>query len=219
MMKLNYRFPLLFCICGLLFSASAPARANSGLPAVETVLQKGFPARQHDLEKLTTALFDEYSRQKNVASLVFYAYGALQLAHHYDRVNDIVKAAEYAKLGFFYLDEAVDLHESDTRVRYLRARLDAWLPAKLGRCAIVLHDTAELLAANKAALNELTPGISYMRYRALYHCGEQQQAAALLAQITARYPDLPWLALENNVAPQWEAREVAQIILPLVNGG
>ncbi|QHM70562.1 hypothetical protein [Mixta intestinalis] len=218
-MMLKRHFPRLLCIGILLFSASIPVRANNKLPAVDSVLQAGFPVRHSDLEKLTTALFEEYTQQKNVTSLIFYAYGMLKLANHYDTVNDIVKAAEYAKLGFFYLDEAVDLHESDSRVRYLRARVDAWLPAKLGRCVITLHDTAQLLAAKESLLDDLIPDVSYMRYRALYLCGQHQQAAALLTQIKVQHPTLKLLSLENNAAPEWKVNEVAQIILPLVEGG
>ncbi|HBQ7916130.1 TPA: hypothetical protein L8S41_004646, partial [Klebsiella aerogenes] len=72
----------------------------------------------------------------------------LRQANYYQSVNDLINASEYAKTGFFYLDESVDANEDNMLIRYLRARVDAWLPVELGRCVITIEDT-DLLLENK----------------------------------------------------------------------
>ena len=69
----------------------------------------------------------------------------LRQANYFVGTNDIIKASEYAKTGFFYLDEAVDLNQNQPLIRYLRAKVDAYLPADLGRCVITLEDSDILL--------------------------------------------------------------------------
>ncbi|MDR0806407.1 MAG: hypothetical protein LBN41_06685 [Enterobacteriaceae bacterium] len=220
---------LFFWICCAFFTASfhatgavnnAPANnvpANNA-PAVETILQKGFPVKADELEKTTDSLFQEYESQKNISSLVFYSYGMLRLANHFSQVNDFVRASEYAKTGFFYLDEAVDLYEDNPRVRYLRARVDAYLPANLGRCVVTLYDTDILLKEKTKFDKDILAQINYMRYRALYSCKEYKQADALLAQIKEENPNLNLLSLGVDGTPEWDVNEVTQVMMPLVKG-
>lgn len=45
----------------------------------------------------------------------------------------------------FSTDEAVDLYAENPLVRYMRARVDAYLPAAIGRCVVTLNDTEQML--------------------------------------------------------------------------
>ncbi|KFK94354.1 MULTISPECIES: hypothetical protein [unclassified Serratia (in: enterobacteria)] len=214
MILLNKYILLLLMPC-LFF---APAYAQRTEPSVvETILQRGFPTQPGALAQVTDSLFDEYERQKNVSSLIFYSYGMLKLASHFKTVNDYVKASEFAKLGFFYLDEAVDTHENNPRVRYLRARVDAYLPAELGRCVVTLHDTNTLLKENFDS--NMMFHINYMQYRALHSCKKNSQAAALLSEMKkGELSQLKLLPYSIDDVPEWDINEVTQIIIPLVKG-
>ena len=213
-MTLKNKLCLLLCIFFLIFTVHAADETS--LPAVERVMQKDFPENGNELEKTTNSLWREYQEKKNITSLIFYSYGMLKLADRYSALNDLVHAAEYAKVGFFYLDEAVDLHENDTRVRYLRARVDAWLPGELGRCVIALNDTGKLLVSAAKQRNSITNTIYQMRYRAFKNCNQDKQAELLLTQIKHSNPDVDVLTLNSNAPPAWSVSELENIILPLV---
>ncbi|WP_253379771.1 hypothetical protein [unidentified bacterial endosymbiont] len=206
----------LLCACALYLLWGAPVRAST-YPVAEQVIQHGFPAQPGALAEVTQALFTEYRSTNNPLSLVFYAYGMLRQADRFLATNDLIRASEYAKTGFFYLDEAVELHEDNPRVRYLRARVDAWLASDLGRCVITLNDTAALLNTPSAFSVGLVAHIKGMRYRALLSCKQPQQAKTLLTEIQKQDPDAA-AALESGSAPEWDIHEVTQILLPLVKG-
>lgn len=192
--------------------------AQGALPALDSVLQKGFPTGVSELTRTTHALYQEYESQQSVASLVFYSYGMLRLANHYNAVSDVVNASEYAKLGFFWLDEAVDTHEDNMRVRYLRARVDAWLPAELGRCVVTLNDTDLMRAHKQDFSRELQATIALMRYRALLSCNQTAQADALLNEMNKDgFAPAPSV-LNAGDAPQWNINEITQVVMPLVKG-
>lgn len=203
-----------FCLCLSMVSYAGHADASE-LPAVESVLQNDFPAQPSALASITESLMQEYQRTGNVTSLVFYAYGMLQQAEYFLTVNDLINASEYAKNGFFYLDEAVERHENDARIRYLRARMDAYLPADLGRCVITLVDTELLLNAKLS--RGITNHINKMRYRALNDCNEDEQARQFFAQVKALDPAAE-MSTATNDSPSWDHDEVTNIIIPLVKG-
>ncbi|WMU75506.1 hypothetical protein OQ483_24415 (plasmid) [Enterobacter bugandensis] len=189
----------------------------STIPVAERVIQHGLPTQPGTLAEVTQALFTEYSRNDNPLSLVFYAYGMLRQADYFLTTNDPIRASEYAKTGFFYLDEAVELHEDNPRVRYLRARVDAWLASDLGRCVITLNDTAVMLNNATGFSAGLVGHIKGMRYRALLSCKQPQQAKTLLREIKKQDPDVA-AALVSGHVPEWDTAEVTQIVLPLVEG-
>ncbi len=204
------------CIAALGLSLSFFATA--ALPALDAVLQKGFPTQAAALTSTTQALYQEYESQHSVASLVFYSYGMLRLANHYKAANDFVNASEYAKLGFFWLDEAVDSHENDLRVRYLRARVDAWLPADLGRCVVTLNDTDLMQKQPQDFSAAMQTTIAFMRYRALVSCKETAQAQALLNEMKTDGSASALLALGAEEAPEWSMDEITQLVVPLMKG-
>lgn len=80
------------------------------------------------LASITADLYKEYEHTNNVGALIFYSWGMLRQANYYQSVNDLINASEYAKTGFFYLDESVDANEDNMLIRYLRARVDAGFP-------------------------------------------------------------------------------------------
>lgn len=214
MIRKHNFFLLCGCVLYLLYGGNVPA---STIPVAERVIQHGFPTQPAALAEVTQSLFQEYSRSDNPLSLVFYAYGMLRQADYFLTASDLIRASEYAKTGFFYLDEAVELHEDDPKIRYLRARVDAWLASDLGRCVITLNDTALMLNNAQGFSVGLVEHIKGMRYRALLSCKRSQQAKTLLSEIKKQDPDAA-AALESGSAPEWDMTEVTQIVLPLVKG-
>ncbi|MEN0584693.1 MULTISPECIES: hypothetical protein [unclassified Kosakonia] len=188
-------------------------------PEVDKVIQHGLPEQSDALAKTTQALFQEFEKTKNVTSQIFYSYGMLRQANHFSAVNDFIHASEYAKTGFFYLDEAVDTHEENPRIRYLRARIDAYLPAVIGRCVITLDDTEQLLKGKNVFDQDIVNHIEYMRYRALVSCNQPQQAELLMKKIKAKSSgDAKYLNTKFHAEPEWDMNEVTQVVIPLLKG-
>lgn len=169
------------------------------------------------LAEMTQSLFKEYKANDNPLSLVFYAYGTLRQADRALQTNDFIRASEYGKTGFFYLDEAVDLYEDNMLVRYMRARVDAWLPASIGRCVVTLKDTEQMLNTPDVFNAGLVEHINEMRYRALLSCKHKRQADALLAEIELRNANTA-SSLASGSAPEWDINEVTEVLLPLAKG-
>ncbi|MFL4212184.1 hypothetical protein P9423_09445 [Enterobacter mori] len=186
-------------------------------PVAEHVIKSGFPQEADMLAEMTQSLFKEYKANDNPLSLVFYAYGTLRQADRALQTNDFIRASEYGKTGFFYLDEAVDLYEDNMLVRYMRARVDAWLPASIGRCVVTLKDTEQMLNTPDVFNAGLVEHINEMRYRALLSCKHKRQADALLAEIELRNANTA-SSLASGSAPEWDINEVTEILLPLAKG-
>ncbi|WLI78608.1 hypothetical protein Q5705_08725 [Kosakonia sp. H02] len=212
--KWRWLFWFLLPLSVAVYSARATAT-----PEVNNVLQHGFPLQPDALTKTTSALFSEYTNKRNIASLVFYSYGVLRQAKHFSEINDFIHAAEYAKTGLFYLDEAVDANEDNLRVRYLRARIDAYLPTEMGRCVVTLHDTDLLLKSINVFDKDSLNHIRYMRYRALVSCNFKDQANALLNEIkSASVKSGKHFIVDLSQTPEWDIHEITQIVLPLLKG-
>lgn len=186
-------------------------------PVAEHVIKSGFPQEADMLAEMTQSLFKEYKANDNPLSLVFYAYGTLRQADRALQTNDFIRASEYGKTGFFYLDEAVDLYEDNMLVRYMRARVDAWLPASIGRCVVTLNDTEKMLNTPDVFNAGLVEHINEMRYRALLSCKHKRQADALLAEIELRNANTA-SSLASGSAPEWDINEVTEVLLPLAKG-
>ena len=216
MIRPGKRYRLRSVIIGLTLVVNGAFAAPAS--EVEKIIAQGFPAQQHALIETTSALWNEYRREHHVASLIFYAYGLLQQAKHYVAINDFIHAAEYAKTGFFYLDEAVESNDDNLRLHYLRARIDAYLPAKSGRCIIALHDTERLINATGLFDANMFIPIRYMRYRALIDCGLSHDAGQLLNELrqTGKRAE-KYTLLPPGTAPEWDLQEITQIVMPLLN--
>ncbi|ANR77928.1 hypothetical protein BBB57_06425 [Kosakonia sacchari] len=204
---------------GLVFVVVANSAYAMPAPEADKVIQHGLPEQPEALVKTTQALFQEFVKTKNVTSLIFYSYGMLRQANHFSAINDFIHASEYAKTGFFYLDEAVDSHEENPRIRYLRARIDAYLPAVIGRCVVTLDDTERLLKEKNVFEKAIVEHIEYMRYRALVNCNQHQQAELLMEKIkTQTAVAAKFLSPNFHTEPEWDTNEVSQVVIPLLKG-
>lgn len=207
-----------FLLCWFLLCLAYVGNINAApAPVAEHVIKSGFPQEADMLAEMTQSLFKEYKANDNPLSLVFYAYGTLRQADRALQTNDFIRASEYGKTGFFYLDEAVDLYEDNMLVRYMRARVDAWLPASIGRCVVTLKDTEQMLNTPDVFNAGLVEHINEMRYRALLSCKHKQQADALLAEIELRNANTA-SSLASGSAPEWDINEVTEVLLPLAKG-
>jgi hypothetical protein len=212
--KNNFCRVLLLCLSTALFSVSA---ATVPTPVVERILETGFPSQPAALASVTSDLLKEYERTDNVGALIFYSWGLLRQADYFQRTNDLINASEYAKTGFFYLDESVDANEDKLLIRYLRARVDAWLPASLGRCVITTDDTERLLQEREKLSPEIVDNINKMRLRALHYCHQEQQEKQLLQHIQIVNPEFR-MDYEQSTSPAWDMTEVMQVIVPVIRG-
>ncbi|MGX5078686.1 hypothetical protein [Enterobacter mori] len=207
-----------FLLCWFLLCLAYVGNINAApAPVAEHVIKSGFPQEADMLAEMTQSLFKEYKANDNPLSLVFYAYGTLRQADRALQSNDFIRASEYGKTGFFYLDEAVDLYEDNMLVRYMRARVDAWLPASIGRCVVTLNDTEKMLNTPDVFNAGLVEHINEMRYRALLSCKRKRQADALLAEIELRNANTA-SSLASGSAPEWDINEVTEVLLPLAKG-
>ncbi|HID8741014.1 TPA: hypothetical protein ACXIV2_000547 [Enterobacter mori] len=207
-----------FLLCWFLLCLAYVGNINAApAPVAEHVIKSGFPQEADMLAEMTQSLFKEYKANDNPLSLVFYAYGTLRQADRALQTNDFIRASEYGKTGFFYLDEAVDLYEDNMLVRYMRARVDAWLPASIGRCVVTLNDTEKMLNTPDVFNAGLVEHINEMRYRALLSCKHKRQADALLAEIELRNANTA-SSLASGSAPEWDINEVTEVLLPLAKG-
>jgi len=207
-----------FLICWFLLCLAYVGNIKAApAPVAEHVIKSGFPQEADMLAEMTQSLFKEYKANDNPLSLVFYAYGTLRQADRALQTNDFIRASEYGKTGFFYLDEAVDLYEDNMLVRYMRARVDAWLPASIGRCVVTLKDTEQMLNTPDVFNAGLVEHINEMRYRALLSCKHKRQADALLAEIELRNANTA-SSLASGSAPEWDINEVTEVLLPLAKG-
>lgn len=102
---------------------------------------------------------------------LFYGYTQIFLATQFLEKKNYIQAAERAKTGFFYIDEAAEQSIStqsipeqatskqasskqllpkhanqqlDWQLRYLRLRMDAFIPESGGRCPIAISDLTAL---------------------------------------------------------------------------
>lgn len=147
---------------------------------------------------------------------MYEGYGWLFTAGEYVKKQNYFRAAELAKRGFFLIDEAVDQQPDDWRLRFLRARLDVYVPAEFGRHVVALKDLDYLrqreLPASLAAL------IDFLQIRALDADGQQAQAEQLREQLR-RSP--LWAELLQQPAPSrlfLTSEEIQYVLAPIVEG-
>jgi len=91
---------------------------------------------------------------------LYEGYAWVFSAGEYNRRKNYLRAAEDIKRGFFLIDEAVDSDPDNWRLRYLRLRMDAFVPAGLGRYVIALKDAkilSEMQDPFPPALQTLIP--------------------------------------------------------------
>jgi len=108
---------------------------------------------------------------------LYEGYAWVFSAGEYNRRKNYLRAAEDIKRGFFLIDEAVDSDPDNWRLRYLRLRMDAFVPAELGRYVIALKDAAILAEIRDQLPPALHPLISILRETALARSGQTDGSA------------------------------------------
>ncbi|WP_058911401.1 hypothetical protein [Entomohabitans teleogrylli] len=205
----------------LLLLGAAAAQANpppdaAALPLTPLIQAITSRATLSALEDSVAQLKAEAQRhpQRRIAAM-FYGYGQLFIAEHYLAKKNYLRAAEASKQGFFSIDEAAESDENDWRMRFLRARMDAFVPQNTGRCVVALEDTAALQQA-RALPASLQPMVTLMRVRALAACGKTHEADAARQALAASGEEGERLAaLGNQPVVGWSAAEMDNVILPL----
>ena len=202
----NFKALLRGAICTALFAsaqamadnaASDPARSaamlatlsvqSAGIPRAQAILAIAQRVSGSDLDHAVATLRATLSRDPaDLDAKMYYGYGLLRMALDYLANKNFMQAAERAKQGFFYVDEAAESAPDDWRLRYERTRVDAFSPPSNGRCVIALKDLA-YLESNAAVPRDLMPMIGLMRRHAQDACrqgsslagGNPEQAAVV----------------------------------------
>ncbi|MEQ5204691.1 hypothetical protein ABN228_19560 [Providencia rettgeri] len=199
----------------ILISMTQVTAQTQQRPVLQAILTINTQTPVNELGGATDLLektFDE--KQDYLVAKMFYGYGQLFMATHYLSKKNYLKAAESSKLGFFYMDEAAETDENNWRMRYLRARMDSFVPASNGRCVIALKDTA-YLQTNSEVTASLKPMILMMSARANTACQHSEVAEqewASLAQLGEEGKRLS--SLRDNPAPEWSENELNSVIMP-----
>lgn len=170
----------------------------------------------NERDQATKALqaYIETHPQDTVAKM-YYGYGQLFLAGDYLKKKNYLRVAESAKRGFFFMDEAAETDLDNWRLRFVRLRMDAFVPAE-GRCVVAIKDATYLHAATTIPA-ELQPFITFMQARAYSSCGKQDLADAAyqsLKQAGKRGAAL--LALPKDAIPPLSEDEVKLVLQPLL---
>lgn len=161
--------------------------ASAGVPRAQAILAIAQRISGAELEREVKVLRSTLLRDPaDLYAKMYYGCGLLRQAIQYLANKNFMQAAESAKQGFFYVDEAAESAPDDWRLRYLRTRVDAFAPPSNGRCVIALKDTA-FLEAQTDVPRDLMPMIAQMRARAQDACSKSwalagsnpEQAAAV----------------------------------------
>lgn len=147
---------------------------------------------------------------------LYEGYGWLFTAGEYLKQQNYFRAAELAKRGFFLMDEAVDQAPENWRLRFLRARLDLYVPAEFGRHVVALKDLRYLEENPEQVPPAMAEIIDFLHTRALAAAGQEQQAEQLRDQL-ARSP--LWAALLQQQGRLFlTAEEIQYVLAPIVRG-
>lgn len=149
---------------------------------------------------------------------MYYGYGLLFLSSNYQQNKNYMRAAELSKQGFFFIDEAAETKPEEWKLRYLRARMDSFVPAEEGRCIIAINDLKQLNNSQQIP-NELNGIIAYLYSNALTLCQQPDEAKKINDQL----PDLSGhgnlLIKLKHVVPFLTQEEITNILQPILEGG
>ncbi|MEB7885483.1 hypothetical protein [Serratia fonticola] len=202
-----------------LLLASSMAQANSVTQdnaRLQAILAINSQAAMSQLTNATSQLEVLYQQYPDYRiAKMFYGYGQLFMATEFLAKKNYLRAAESSKLGFFYIDEAAESDEHDWQMRFLRARMDAFVPASHGRCVVALKDLT-YLQQNAAVPAELKPMMILMSAHALGSCQRQGDAKTAWAALALLGEEGKRLSeLKGRSAPEWTSAELSTIIQPL----
>lgn len=213
-----------YAVTLLLFS-SGPVQATSlaqmqmeaqSNPRLQAILSINSQSSMSQLVSATSQLQALYQRypQYRIAKM-FYGYGQLFMATEFLAKKNYLRAAESSKLGFFYIDEAAESDEHDWQMRFLRARMDAFVPASNGRCVVALKDLT-YLQQNTAVPADLKPMMTLMSAHAMGNCQREAEAKVAWVALALQGEEGKRLSeLKGRSAPEWTPAELRAIIQPL----
>jgi hypothetical protein len=147
---------------------------------------------------------------------MYEGYGWLFTAGEYLKKQNYFRAAELAKRGFFLMDEAVDQAPEDWRLRFLRARLDLYVPAEFGRHVVALKDLRYLEENSAQVPGELSNLLDFLQIRAYSAAGQTAQLEPLRRQLA---DSALWgeLLLEQGRL-FLTAEEIQHVLTPILEG-
>lgn len=149
---------------------------------------------------------------------LYEGYAWVFSAEKYNKEKNYLRAAEYLKRGFFLIDEAVDSDPDNWRLRYLRMRLDAFVPSELGRYVISLKDASILTAISGEIPSKIHPFISALKASALERSGKKALAASDFYSMQAHFEGTDMAVLSSvcglkNIVSAEEIRELLEYAL------
>jgi hypothetical protein len=214
----SYAVTLLLLTSGMTQATSLAQSqlATQNNPRLQAILDITAQAPMNQLTHATDQLQALYRQHPDYRiAKMFYGYGQLFMATEFLAKKNYLRAAESSKLGFFYIDEAAESDEHDWQMRYLRARMDAFVPTSHGRCVVALKDLA-YLQQNMAVPAELKPMMTLMLAHALGSCQREADAKAAWAALAQQGEEGKGLSeLKDRGAPEWTPAELSTIIQPL----
>lgn len=185
-------------------------------PRLQAILAVNSQAPMSTLTSAANQLQMLYQQhpQYRIAKM-FYGYSQLFMATDFLAKKNYLRAAETSKLGFFYIDEAAETEENDWQMRFLRARMDSFVPATNGRCVVALKDLS-FLQQNPAVPATLHPMLTLMSAHALASCQREADAKSAWAKLAQLGEEGKRLSeLQGRTAPEWTPAELSAIIQPL----
>lgn len=176
-----------FIIIGIMYSFALNARMDNSQqkeiflsilsPPSATVLKSATDKAEELIQ----------ARPDNHVAKLFYGYGQLFLATNYLQKKHYLQAVENAGRGFFFIDEAVESRPENWQLRYLRLRMDAFVPVSQGRCVVAIKDARYLLnQPSVLSAESLMMAVMAMQVRAYRACGHEQQVTERLGQLMQR---------------------------------
>lgn len=184
-------------------------------PRLKTILSVSSMTPISELTQAVSELEKTFIQYPNYRiAKMFYGYGQLFMATDFLAKKNYMRAAESSKLGFFYIDEAAETVKDDWRMRFLRARMDAFVPAANGRCVVALKDV-DFLQQDAQVPAELKPLIMLMSARALTSCKRDAEAKSAWEALAKLGNTGKKLADVRGSAPEWTAAELTTVIQPL----
>lgn len=145
---------------------------------------------------------------------LYEGYAWIFSAEKYNKQKNYLRAAEYLKRGFFLIDEAVDSDPKNWRLRYLRMRLDAFVPTDLGRYVVALKDASVLIEE----LRQLPPGIRPLVYAlrssSMERSGKTAVATSDFDTVRVQFQETDIAALSSACALQGfvTAEEISELL-------
>lgn len=155
------------------------------------------------------------SHQEDNNAKMFYGYGLLFLSADFLKNKNYFRAAELAKQGFFYLDEAAESDPDNWKTRFMRLRMDAFVSRESGRCVVSLKDLTFLTQYTDFPA-ALTPMLNLLNSRSQEACDKSNEAKALLEQVKNSETGQLLLEMNNEAIRLMTQEELISLVDPML---